>query len=45
MQHEPGKEPPHTYRAAFRVGQVLAVVLPLAGLAGIGYGVSLLRQL
>lgn len=42
MQHEPGRESSRTYRAAFHVGRVLAVVLPLAGLAGIGYGVWLL---
>ena len=42
MPDEPGRESSRTYRAAYQVGGVLAVVLPLAALAGIGYGVWLL---
>jgi hypothetical protein len=39
MGDEPGRESSRIYRAAYRVGEVLAVPLLLAVLAGIGYGV------
>ena len=42
MGDEPGRQASRTYRAAHRVGEVLAVVLLLAVPAGIGYGVWLL---